>query len=153
MQIALDVKGVLEKVETKQNKMSSALGEEHIFLALDKNSQPFPWESIPILRGRPVSRIPSLSFLLDQVAMGNHLRPSLTQSVVAADNYLDIKRTVNSRRTFYILNPSGDLARTETHFKPWIDEMVEKAGWKGIVGRPPTEMEMRAALRDYDLVL
>ncbi|OXH40985.1 separase [Cryptococcus neoformans] len=152
-QISLDVKGVLEKVETKQNKMSSALGEEHIFLALDKNTQPFPWESIPILRGRPVSRIPSLSFLLDQVAMGNHLRPSLTQSVVAADNYLDIKRTVNSRRTFYILNPSGDLARTETHFKPWIDEMVEKAGWKGIVGRPPTEMEMRAALRDYDLVL
>lgn len=152
-QIALDVKGALEKVETKQNNTSNALGEEHIFLALDKNVQSFPWESIPILRGRPTSRIPSLSFLLDQVAMGNHLRPSLTQSVVATDNHLDIKRTVNSRRTFYILNPSGDLARTETHFKPWIDEMVEKAGWKGIVGRPPTEMEMRAALRDYDLVL
>ncbi|KIY31248.1 hypothetical protein I305_06356 [Cryptococcus gattii E566] len=152
-QIALDVKSVLEKVEMKQNKISSTLGEEHIFLALDKNVQPFPWESIPILRGRPISRIPSLSFLLDQVAMGNHLRPSLTQSIVAADNHLGIKRIVNSRRTFYILNPSGDLARTETHFKPWIDEMAEKAGWKGIVGRPPTEMEMRAALRDYDLVL
>ncbi|WVQ78257.1 hypothetical protein IAT38_000341 [Cryptococcus sp. DSM 104549] len=152
-QIAVDVKGALEKLEARQKKSILASQEEHIFLALDKNVQSFPWESIPILRGRPVSRIPSLSFLLDQVAMGNHLRPSLTQSVINLDDEVDMKRTVNSRRTFYILNPSGDLERTQAHFKPWIDEMVQKAGWKGIVGRPPTEMEMKAALRDHDLVL
>ncbi|WVQ71462.1 hypothetical protein IAR50_000999 [Cryptococcus sp. DSM 104548] len=151
-EIALDIKSVLEKMEAKQVK-STNLTEEHVFLALDKNVQSFPWESIPILRGRPVSRIPSLSFLLDQVAMGNHLRPSLTQSLVESDNRSTTQRTVNSRRTFYILNPSGDLARTESHFKPWIDEMVKTAGWKGIVGRAPTELEMKAALRDYDLVL
>ncbi|WWC85253.1 uncharacterized protein L201_000115 [Kwoniella dendrophila CBS 6074] len=163
-QIAIDVKGALEKIETRITFSGlSPLKDEHLFLALDKNAQPFPWESIPTLRGRPISRIPSLSFLLDQVAMGNHLRPSLTQSTVIppringelaeAQATIDTRRTVNSRRTFYILNPSGDLDRTEQHFKPWIDDMVKKAGWKGIIGRPPTELELAAALKDYDLVL
>nr|XP_019042993.1 hypothetical protein I302_08702 [Kwoniella bestiolae CBS 10118]OCF21923.1 hypothetical protein I302_08702 [Kwoniella bestiolae CBS 10118] len=158
-QIAIDVKGALEKIESRI--ALSGLHppkDEHLFLALDKNVQPFPWESIPILRGRPISRIPSLSFLLDQVAMGNHLRPSLTQpmfnpSSSAPDDRADTRRTVNSRRTFYILNPSGDLERTEQHFKPYIEDMVKKAGWKGIMGRKPTELEMAAALKDYDLVL
>ncbi|WVN89000.1 uncharacterized protein L203_104216 [Cryptococcus depauperatus CBS 7841] len=151
--IGVDVKNTLERVESKQKKCTTVSDEEHLFLALDRNVQGFPWESIPILRGRPISRIPSLSFLIDQVAMGDYLRPSLSQSIVQTGNLLDKKRTVNSRRTFYILNPSGDLTRTEAHFKPWIDEMVKNAGWKGIVGRPPTELEMKAALREYDLVL
>ncbi|WWD01675.1 hypothetical protein V866_008621 [Kwoniella sp. B9012] len=159
-QIAIDVKGALEKIESRI--ALSGLRppkDEHLFLALDKNSQPFPWESIPILRGRPISRIPSLSFLLDQVAMGNHLRPSLTQptfnpaSETSSNGAVDTRRTINSRRTFYIINPSGDLDRTQQHFQPFIDEMVKTAGWKGIVGRPPTELEMAAALKDYDLVL
>ncbi|KAK8870007.1 hypothetical protein IAR55_000577 [Kwoniella newhampshirensis] len=153
-QIALDVRMALEKVEARQAKSHDPTDKtDHIFLALDKNVQSFPWESIPILRGRSVSRIPSLSFLLDQVAMGTHLRPSLTQSVTMDNAEVDTRRTVNSRRTFYILNPSGDLKRTEDHFRPLVDEMVKKAGWKGIVGRAPTELEMCAALKDYDLVL
>ncbi|WRT66903.1 uncharacterized protein IL334_003868 [Kwoniella shivajii] len=160
-QISIDVKAALEKIETRiaLSGLLSSAKDEHIFLALDKNVQPFPWESIPILRGRPISRIPSLSFLLDQVAMGNHLRPSLTQSTIAppasaaSGGQVDMRRAINSRRTFYILNPSGDLVKTEQHFKAWIDHMVDKAGWKGIIGRPPTELELTAALKDYDLVL
>nr|XP_019013302.1 uncharacterized protein I206_01368 [Kwoniella pini CBS 10737]OCF52083.1 hypothetical protein I206_01368 [Kwoniella pini CBS 10737] len=155
-QISIDVKAALEKVESKIAFSGlTPSKDEHLFLALDKNIQPFPWESIPILRGRPISRIPSLSFLLDQVKMSNHLRPSLSQSTANPDRNgeIDVRRTVNSRKTFYILNPSGDLDRTEQHFKPYIDDMVKKAGWKGIIGRPPTELEMAAALKDYDLVL
>lgn len=52
-----------------------------------------------------------------------------------------------------MLNPSGDLSRTQTHFDPWINQMKERAGWRGIVGRPPTDMELGNALRDHDLVL
>lgn len=63
------------------------------------------------------------------------------------------RRQVDTRKTFYILNPSGDLSRTQTHFEPWISQMVKKAGWKGIVGRRPTELEMVHALRENDLVL
>ena len=54
---------------------------------------------------------------------------------------------------FYILNPSGDLSRTQTHFEPWLTTMSTKAGWKGIKGRAPTEMELESALKEYDLVL
>lgn len=110
---------------------------------LDKNVAGFPWESIPTLRARPISRIPSLPFLLDQVAMGRHLAPAM----------VDGRRTVDTRKVFYILTPTSDLARTQAHFEPWISQMVAKAGWKGIVGRAPTELEMIAALKDYDLVL
>ncbi|WVF72384.1 hypothetical protein IAT40_007199 [Kwoniella sp. CBS 6097] len=175
-QIAIDVKGALEKIETRMAFAGmSAPKDEHLFLALDKNVSCLPWESIPVLRGRAISRIPSLSFLLDQVAMGAHLRPSLTQSILqpqpqtqsqtqlgngnghissnGEEDHMDTKRTINARRTFYILNPSGDLLQTQERFDSWLKEMVEKAGWKGIVGRPPTELELIAALKDYDLVV
>ncbi|OCF35317.1 hypothetical protein I316_02863 [Kwoniella heveanensis BCC8398] len=149
-QIAIDVRGALEKIETPRSAAAASTPkDEHIFLALDKNVSCLPWESIPILRSRAVSRVPSLSFLLDQVAMGAHLRPSLTQG----QNQLDTRRTINARRTFYILNPSGDLTNTQGRFDPWLKEMVETAGWKGIIGRPPTELELVAALKDYDLVI
>ena len=60
---------------------------------------------------------------------------------------------LKSTKVYYILNPSGDLSRTETHFEPLIQSMTTKAGWKGISGRPPTEMELVAALSESDLVL
>jgi len=75
--------------------------------------------------------------------MGRHLAPS-----DPAGN-----RVVDARKVFYILTPSNDLARTQAHFEPWVSQMVAKAGWKGIVGRPPTELEMIAALKENDLVL
>jgi separase len=149
---------------------------EHLFLALDKNVSPFPWESIPILRGRAVSRIPSLPFLLDQVEMMKHLSvPSalsassaLASSAGQANGALgnasmsssrtipmvtfDGKRKIDTNRVFYILNPSGDLERTQMYFEAWIESMKPR-GWKGIVGRSPTELEMVDALTNYDLVL
>lgn len=141
--IGIDLKQALTELENATPRPESDDTEtEHVFLALDKNVQGFPWESIPALRGRPVSRIPSLPFLLDQMKMAEHVNPN------SAGNY-----PVNARKVFYILNPSGDLARTQTHFEPWITGMKDKAGWRGIEGRPPTELEMVNALKDNDLVL
>ncbi len=139
----MDVKGALSEVELATMTTASPYSSEHLLLALDKNVAGFPWESMPILRGRPISRIPSLPFLLDQMAMGRHLVPAS----------IDGRRAVNTRKVFYILTPSSDLARTQAHFEPWISRMVAKAGWRGIVGRAPTELEMISALKDNDLVL
>lgn len=116
-------------------------GPEHVFLALDKNTQAIPWESIPCLRGRPISRIPSLPVLLDQVALGRSLQPDAQ------------RRTVNSKKTYFILNPSGDLKVTQETFEPMLKEMQEHSGWKGIIGEKPSELELSRILRDYDLVL
>lgn len=63
------------------------------------------------------------------------------------------QRLIQGQKTFYLLNPSGDLANTETTFGPWLDDMEKCAGWKGIRGRIPSETEMVDALSDYDLVL
>lgn len=93
---------------------------------LDKNVQGLPWESIPALRGRPISRVPSLDFLVDRTP--GDIDPS---------------------KVFYILNPGGDLLRTQEHFQSWL----EVKGWQGITGREPSEEELVTALSEYDLVL
>ncbi|ETS60006.1 hypothetical protein PaG_05997 [Moesziomyces aphidis] len=80
---AMDLRGALEefhgkKVQSSPNKvnMTYVAAEEeeeasdhHIFLVLDKDTAPFPWESMPILRGKSVSRIPSMAFLQDRIQM------------------------------------------------------------------------------------
>jgi separase len=64
----------------------------------------------------------------------------------------DAKLGIDARRAFYILNPSGDLASTQTHFESWMTGM-HAAGWKGITGRAVTELEMMAALSNHELVV
>ncbi|PWZ00251.1 hypothetical protein BCV70DRAFT_231867 [Testicularia cyperi] len=43
--------------------------DHHLFLVLDKETAVFPWESMPILRGKAVSRIPSMAFLQDRIEL------------------------------------------------------------------------------------
>ncbi|KAJ1976970.1 separin protein [Dimargaris verticillata] len=39
----------------------------HTILVLDKYAQPIPWESLPCLRGQPVSRVPCITFIRDRL--------------------------------------------------------------------------------------
>jgi separase len=141
-QIGVDVKGALAEFEAARVARTSAADKEaeHLLLVLDKNVQGLPWESLPILRGRAVSRVPSLTFLLDQVSLGTHLGAPSS------------RRTVDARRTHYFLNPGGDLTGTEGRFRARLDAL-EGAGWKGVRGRAPAEPEMAAALADSELVM
>lgn len=136
-------------------------GPEHVLLALDHNAQAFPWESIPTLRGRPVSRIPSLPILLDLVAMGRALQsdsepdqqPHVPNGPMSTVHTAPWRRMINTKRVAYVLNSSGDLLRTQQEFEPWLKIMSEKAGWRGIVGRAPSELEMAQILKENELVL
>lgn len=56
--------------------------------------------------------------------------------------------TIDRRSTFYILNPHGDLHKTEGVFANWFRQ---QAGWEGVVGRTPTDHEYITALRDKEL--
>lgn len=129
------------EASAKPTTTSPADGPEHLLLALDKNTQALPWESMPCLRGRPVSRVPSLPVLLDQVALGNIMQPGSR------------RRMVNSKKTHFILNPSGDLKITQSTFESYLTDMKERAGWKGVIGEKPSELEMSRILKDSDLVL
>ena len=109
--------------------------DRHLVLILDKAIQSFPWESLPILRGHSVSRVPSLSFLLDRLRMRPHFG------------------AVDPQRAFFVLNPAGDLKNTQKTFEPLLRAQEKRHGWRGVIGRPPLEVEMRDGLSSSDVFL
>ena len=91
-------------------------------VVLDKYFQRFPLESMPCMESQPCSRIPSLLHLLwfwHQF-----------ESQFDEDGALSFDGTL---RTFYLLNPSGDLRSTEEAFR---DAFLGTPGWEGEIGRP-----------------
>lgn len=156
VQVVVDLRALLEdhamklsrrKLQSGRERSASSLGDEHIFLILDKNLQGLPWESIPILRGRSISRIPSIDFLHDRVLFARWKHDSRAQPETRPHG-----AAIDPRKGYYILNPSGDLGRTESRFKDWATEM-EQVGWQGVTGRAPSEQEFLTALQNQDLVM
>src|SRR5204863_8332606 len=121
--IAMEMQLALEShaIKIKERRIKEVDG--HMFLVLDRNVQGIPWESIPILRGRSVSRIPSLDFLLDRLHFASWKKES-----DKAD-----RAVVDATKVYYVLNPSGDLQGTEGRFRDWLKQM-HCVGWEGIVG-------------------
>ncbi|KAK4699322.1 separase, partial [Phenoliferia sp. Uapishka_3] len=142
-QVAVDLRTALEELHGTRVASTPSTGE-HTFLLLDKSLQSFPWESIPCLRGRSVSRLPSLAFLRDRIDLARLQSPSSEQD--------SCDLIVDSKRTSFVLNPSGDLKNTQSTFEPWLDSMKGK-GWGGIVGRAPSDLEMKVALSTKELFL
>ena len=70
----------------------------------------FPWESLPCLRGRSVSRVPCLSALLERVVSSPEEGSSWP--------------TVAPTKGFYILNPEGDLKPTQTTFEKALSQYI-----------------------------
>lgn len=154
VQVVIDLRAVLEdhmqKLSRRKPQQDRASQTEHTFLVLDKNLQGLPWESIPILRGRSVSRIPSVDFLHDRLLFAKWKRESSGEDAAASSS--EEGAAIDPRKGYFILNPSGDLGRTEDRFKSWTSDM-KKAGWDGITGRPPSEQQFLNALRTQDLVV
>ncbi|KAG6876650.1 hypothetical protein C0993_001514 [Termitomyces sp. T159_Od127] len=148
-QVILDLRVVLEDhLQRLARENIQKLDDEHLFLVLDKNLQGLPWESIPVLRGRSVSRVPSVDFLHDRVIFAERKR----EAIPTGRSLASTGAVVDPRRGYYILNPSGDLHKTEARFRGWAADM-EKAGWNGIIGRAPSEQQFLNALRNQDIVV
>jgi separase len=138
-EIVVELRLALEDFASKHRPLLVPTQDAHLFLVLDKNVQGLPWESLPILRGKSVSRIPCLSFLLDRIELPSY---NITAKGIM----------INPSRTYYIMNPSGDLKHTQEKFQSWAVSMHTE-GWKGIVGRVPMELEMINGLEKSDLFL
>ncbi|KAJ3553303.1 hypothetical protein NM688_g3687 [Phlebia brevispora] len=145
-QAVIDVRAALEEFSSKAQSSLVAEQDPHLFLILDKNVQGIPWESIPILRGRSVSRIPSMDFLLDRLEYARR------QGAPTNSNGVVDRVMVDPRKVFYALNPSGDLKNTEGRFVDWLKGM-KTVGWDGVTGRAPSEQQFADALSRRDLVL
>lgn len=148
-QITVDLRTALEEhVAARKKARVMPVEDGHTFLVLDRSLQSIPWESLPVLRGQSVSRIPSLEFLLDRVRLAAMEREGARED---GDGVIDRIR-VDARKTYYVLNPGGDLKGTEGRFSSWLKEM-HGVGWQGITGRAPSEQELLNALSRKDLVM
>lgn len=105
---------------------------EHTVLVLSDGCVKLPWESIPSLRGKSVSRMPSITQLVEYLKNFG----TLISEGVSADN------------GYYILNPGGDLVKTESRFKEKFEVM---SGWSGITGKRPSEETILNALSKKEL--
>ncbi|GAA5945755.1 hypothetical protein JCM3775_005840 [Rhodotorula graminis] len=144
-QVVVDLREALEELHgTKSAPKSHVDPDEHTFLVLDQDLQAFPWESLPCLQGRSVSRLPSLSFLRDRLDhAAAHASPETPPHEVVVD----------CGRTSFVLNPGGDLKNTQKTFEPWLDEQAHERAWSGVTGRAPLEEEVKSALLNKELFL
>ncbi|QRW18740.1 cysteine peptidase C50 [Rhizoctonia solani] len=152
--LVVDLRNALEEHALKTVPRPTQIEDHHMFLVLDKSAQRIPWESIPVLRGRSVSRIPSISFLVDRIQLARHRQglPFASPDSKPGTQQLD-RITIDPKRVRYVLNPKGDLKHTEKQFGPWLKRMTKEVGWSGTIGRVPTEEEMARSLSGSDLFM
>jgi hypothetical protein len=83
--------------------------------------QLLPIECLSPLKGRSVSRLPCLSFLRDRILYARSMNQMQNQlSNDATTEWNDIKLDGNS--AFYVLNPSGDLKKTQAEFQSALEK-------------------------------
>lgn len=131
-ELCLDLRAGLEELHRwhARTRAEHRQAPSHLYLVLDRELCELPWESLPALRARSVSRVPSLELLAARLAQPARL--------------LDV------RRTAYLLNPSSDLARSEERFGTWL---AAQPHWHGTVGHPPVADEVARALAEHDTFL
>lgn len=117
----------------------------HTILVLDKALHAFPWESMPCLKARSVSRMPSMEALKERLAL---LTQCPHNCVARPAGYYASTDSGTS-----ILNPSGDLKSTQTALAPLIDQLP--ASWTRYVGpaAPLDENCMTDAIENSDVLL
>ncbi|XP_019850112.1 PREDICTED: uncharacterized protein LOC105312138 isoform X2 [Amphimedon queenslandica] len=123
-------KGEIEKAIEDCVRHSNSTSSP-VILSLSKSLHSLPFENIPLLRNQLVTRIPSLQFL----CAGLTLQTERGQS------------GINPSSTYYVINPSGDLKRTQEVFADWFEREV---GWTGVIGRRPSTDEFISGLKDHD---
>ena len=97
----------------------------------------FPWESLPTLtscRDLGFFRIPSIRFLS-----------------ISMELFIDRTKTgEDESQTYYLLNPTGDLTKTEKRFG---DRFLQSFGSNGCQGSAPPGDQLKSALEDNDIYI
>lgn len=120
-------------------------GFEHTILILDKKLHCFPWESLPCLRGRPISRLPSLACLRGRILQMNL---DTDQNDSSADSREGC--VVDRSKGAYILNPGNDLSNTQAALE---EPLARLSSWSSIVQRAPAEAEVKGYLQENQILL
>ncbi|MCJ1287770.1 hypothetical protein MMC26_007122 [Xylographa opegraphella] len=117
--------------------------DTHTILILDKSIHCFPWESLPCLSGRSVSRLPSLTHLRERILQQ-------CQQDSQNNGCTDSGYHVDPSDGAYILNPAGDLTSTQKLFQKPLESL---SSWSATMNRTPSEMELEASLSTRSIYL
>lgn len=107
----------------------------HLILIPSFRCSMIPWESMKLLKGRSVSRMPSAITLIQ--ALKSH------RDVMAVHKY-------RQEKVFYVVNPGKDLVRTQRIFEPLLTKLP---GGFGIIGEEPSEKFILDNVFNYDLFI
>ncbi|XP_006807618.1 separin [Neolamprologus brichardi] len=110
----------------------------HVVLILDKYLQKLPWESIPVLKSSSVSRMPSLHSLL-----GLSIQKE-------TDSESILRRGVDAKKVFYVLDPDDNLGNSQERFKDWF---CSKPDWEGVCGAAPALGRLEEAVATKDVYI
>lgn len=126
-------------VDGHRPEPNDASRKGHLILILDNDLQCFPWESLPVLRGRATSRLPTLAFLIERLDM--IIAPE-TYGFLPKHHHID-GVDVDRDSLHYVINPGGDLKQTEERFAGIFSQNKQ---WQGSVGVRPEEPDIVQAL-------
>ncbi|XP_051146436.1 separase isoform X2 [Andrographis paniculata] len=142
-------KNKLESLFRRMLKISDDVEEvecsngKPIILVLDIELQMLPWENLPILRSQEVYRMPSVGSILAT------LERCLRQNHEQFQPFVPAFPLIDPLDSYYLLNPDGDLKRTQDEFENWFkDQNIE-----GKIGTVPTIEELTRALKSHDLFI
>ncbi|XP_048343848.1 separin [Sphaerodactylus townsendi] len=129
---------LLQEAVDKVGPRTCQASSGHLVLILDKHLQKLPWENVPCLKSRTVTRLPSLRFLLSYLLTKKYREESV------------FNQGINAGRAFYVLNPQRNLSGTEKMFRDWFQS---EPGWTGVVGEAPATDQVPSALEERDLYI
>ena len=135
------VRGYHQSVRNGGKKASSS--SQHTILVLDKALHCFPWESLAMLHGLPISRVPSLECLRDRILQ---LREGQEQSIDGRSAVV----VVDGSKGSCIINPAGDLKTTQRDFE---QRLCRLSNWTSVVNREPSEEEFKDSLASKQVFL
>lgn len=92
----------------------------HLIIIPGPECAAIPWESLNCLKEKAVSRMPSIRLALDSLKKRRSLRINETANLDA----------------MYLINPGGDLLKTEERFKPLF---ITMPSWLGLIGSKPSD--------------
>lgn len=148
-----------------------------VILILDDAVQVLPLESMPIIRRAPVARAPSLAFVLARCGAEAAVAAAAAAAEEEATSRATTRRSSRSKRkkkgekkkreasvavgagavrpgsVFYVLNPGGDLVKTQEAFEEDFAFLAAEDGWQGVVGTAPSAEAMEAGLTGHDLMI
>ncbi|KAG0690691.1 hypothetical protein C6P40_001914 [Pichia californica] len=132
----LDMANNLKKyiVSFTKKRIIDDNSNSHTVLILGASCTKLPWESIPSLRSKSVTRMPTLSQLESYLIKHKNL----------------LENGIDPCKGYYVINPGGDLVRTEANLGSRFRTLN---GWEGLVGEPPSDFDIEKAFDESNLYI